>query len=131
MKNQPVVYRVFDADDRLIYIGATCNLEQRLIYHSTQAWWWSLAARISDEPHVDMDTAFQAEWAAIAAESPAFNIAKRPGKTPKRPYPLTPSDAFVCRTWYESKSSGHLPQALLWVVGRAPGVAAANVRGAA
>lgn len=111
-----VVYRLFDADDRLIYIGATSNLAQRLDAHRTQVWWWALVARVTVEPHDDMPSAFDAEWAAIAGESPAFNLAKRRGRPSSRPHHLADEDLRVCLDWLHSKGGhGGLSMPLYWV----------------
>jgi excinuclease UvrABC nuclease subunit len=91
--NEAVVYRIFDATDRLIYIGATSNVTQRLAYHRTQSWWWALAHRVDVESHEDKASAHDAEWAAIAAEDPAFNLALRRGRPSSKPIHLTDPDA--------------------------------------
>jgi predicted GIY-YIG superfamily endonuclease len=125
----PVVYRVYDATDRLIYIGATSNLPQRLNYHRTQAWWWSLAERVTESSvYPDMDAAHEAEWAAIATESPAFNFALKPGRPSSQPRPLSDADLRVCRNWLASKRrGGYLPMPLRWVTGQGPAPAELNV----
>ena len=116
MTAEAVVYRVYDATDRLIYIGATSNLEQRLTYHRSQAWWWALATRVTSEPHPDMESAFDAEWAAIATEQPAFNVARNRGRPTSKPHHLSDADAQVCRDWLNSKRrGGGLPLALRWI----------------
>lgn len=118
----PVVYRVYDATGRLIYIGATSNLPKRLTYHRSQAWWWSLAAHVTEsQVYPDMEAAHDAEWAAIAAESPAFNLALKRGRPSSRPRALSDADLQVCRDWLASKRRGGcLPMPLRWVTGHGP-----------
>ena len=112
----PVVYRVHDATGRLIYIGATSNLDQRLANHRSQAWWWKLAHRITHEAHSDMEAAHDAEWAAIADENPAFNLARGRGRPTSQPHYLAPADRQVCLDWLASKKWGAgLPIPLHWV----------------
>jgi excinuclease UvrABC nuclease subunit len=115
MTEQPAVYRVRDKDGRLIYIGATSNVTQRLAYHRTQAWWWPLADDITTEPHRDMASAHDAEWAAIAAERPAFNLALKRGRPTSRPHYLSEADSQVCRDWLKSKRGRGLPIPLRWI----------------
>lgn len=111
---EAVVYRVYDADDRLIYIGCSQNLEQRMSNHRNQSWWIYLAARVESQAYSDLAAARQAEAAAIQAEKPAFNLqhAKRPD-----PMPLAPIELAACRAWLSRSSSraGFLPIRLRWV----------------
>lgn len=106
------VYRIYDPTDRLIYVGATTNLDQRINCHRTQAWWYRLAHRLEVEPHGSVAEAFAAEKQAIHSERPAFN-GKGCGNPTKR---LTADDVRVCREWHKSKKRGGLlPVALRWV----------------
>ena len=112
MNAAPLVYRVFDADDRLIYIGATKNLKDRMGNHRSLKWWHSLVARVETERHVDMESAFAAEAAAIAAERPAFNRTHTGHYY--TPMPLTAADLDVCRAWINEDPlrAPRLPMAL-------------------
>lgn len=114
-----VVYRCFDATDRLVYIGSTGHPERRLIHHRSQVWWYSLVARISYEVHDDIESARSAEWAAIADEAPAFNVAQRPGRPSSQPFPLSDADAAICRGWAKDRSA-YLPMPYRWVRERQP-----------
>lgn len=104
----PLVYRVFDKTGRLIYLGATSNLDQRLDAHRTQAWWFSLLDRVETEPHPTMTEAFAAERTAIHAEKPAFNLHGGGGQAGARRR-LTDADVALCSAW-----NGYLPVALRW-----------------
>lgn len=101
-----VVYRCFDAGGRLIYVGATSNLEQRLNAHRTRAWWYSLLERIDTEPHPTMEAAYAAEKVAIQEETPVFNLRCSGGEATVHGR-LTASDAALCAAW-----RGYLPVAL-------------------
>ena len=77
------VYRIFDADGALLYIGATQDVATRL-YHLTalcnRARYGDVARRMeyhTVEEYPTRREAFDAERAAIAAESPLFNIQSR------------------------------------------------------
>ena len=97
MISGPVVYRIYDADSRLIYIGATKNLKQRLENHRSVSWWNSLTARVEVESYPDVKSALTAEAAAISTERPAFNLTHTGSYTvPPR---MTETDVEVCREW--------------------------------
>lgn len=69
------LYRYFDSDGRLLYVGITKNLFQRQDQHSrTQPWWHEVATATFQ--HLDnRDSALFAETAAIARELPKYNKA--------------------------------------------------------
>lgn len=68
------LYRVYDAADRLLYIGRTHNPWQRIAHQSCTAHWRDEAERIEWEPIGPYHLATQAEIAAIKAEAPVFNV---------------------------------------------------------
>jgi predicted GIY-YIG superfamily endonuclease len=68
-----VVYRCFDEQDRLLYVGCTSNLLYRLSQHQGKAW-FSLVARVVTVNYQTREEASQAEKEAIRAESPIHNI---------------------------------------------------------
>ena len=70
-----VLYRAYDRADRLLYIGATVNLNRRLSQHRRQgSMWLPLAVTIESREYPTKADALKAEAAAIRAESPLFNI---------------------------------------------------------
>jgi len=76
MKASPqwVVYRCYDANDWLLYVGCTCDLPRRMQQHSSQSLWFPHVARTeASQPYRDSRRAFDAEAATILAEAPAFN----------------------------------------------------------
>lgn len=68
------LYRLFDAEERLLYIGITHNLKERFYQHSTTRPWWSSVANQRIEW---LDTRVEAEAserAAIRSERPIWNV---------------------------------------------------------
>jgi predicted GIY-YIG superfamily endonuclease len=71
-----VVYRCFDADGRLLYIGATNSFDQRKWHHRARTPWWVDVVRISTESHLNRSEALSAERAAIWHENPVHNVVR-------------------------------------------------------
>ena len=74
------LYRLYDVDDRLLYVGISENPERRWQTHSYTArnTWWPRVARNDVTWHATRDEAAEAERKAIATEGPLFNIAGVP-----------------------------------------------------
>lgn len=69
------LYRVFDAEGQLLYIGRTHNPWQRMSHQLCTAWRWSKAAdHIDWEPIGRYEDACAAEVAAITSEAPLHNL---------------------------------------------------------
>lgn len=68
-----VVYRCYDADDRLLYIGCTSNLSHRMTAHRSRSPWATDIARITTEDLPGRAVALYVEAQAIRAESPLHN----------------------------------------------------------
>lgn len=113
----PVVYRAYDADDRLLYVGQTVNYERRMRCHVNQSWWFALTARIDAEIQPSLEAARQREIEVIGSETPAFNQ-QHAGASGRQPWELTPQEVEVCRAWIEGdrKRIGFLPNRLFWVL---------------
>lgn len=71
----PTVYRFYDADDELLYVGTTDRLSARLGTHRGQSPWWSQVVFITVVPYETREAAAQAEAVAIATEAPLHNVA--------------------------------------------------------
>ena len=69
-----VLYRFFDATDRLLYIGITVGIRGRLAKHEVEKHWYGEIARISVEHFPTRDAVLAAEKAAIQAERPLHNV---------------------------------------------------------
>lgn len=68
------VYRVFDAADRLLYVGCSVAVDARLNQHAQSADWWLYQDRIERETFATRNEALAAESEAIATEHPRWNI---------------------------------------------------------
>ena len=72
--NRPhYVYRYFDAQDRLLYVGVTINLKQRDAAHRHNSAWRVDAVRREVEEYPNRETAYKCEAIAIREESPLHN----------------------------------------------------------
>lgn len=66
------VYRLWDAEGNLLYIGSAYDPDHRCKEHRKKPWWAEVASR-TDELHPARGTAYVEEMKAIAAESPKYN----------------------------------------------------------
>ncbi|WP_309318846.1 GIY-YIG nuclease family protein [Streptomyces salinarius] len=66
------VYRLWDAEGHLLYIGASYDPERRLQGHRDKPWWLAVA-RSAVEWHETRAAAYRAELDAIVAEGPLHN----------------------------------------------------------
>lgn len=78
MSEQAAVYRLFDADGTLLYVGVANDPPMRLESHSRIKKWWAQVKRHELEWHSDRAAALRAEAAAIHDENPLYNIALPP-----------------------------------------------------
>lgn len=67
------LYRFYDADDRLLYVGVSDNLAARFKFHR-QTQWWSAVARKTIAWYGTRNKAFAAEDWAIKTECPLHNL---------------------------------------------------------
>jgi hypothetical protein len=96
--HRPVLYRVFDADDRLIYVGASHVLHFRMQTHEARSWWYGLARRVAWEFHPTKESAFAAESVALQEEQPVFNV-RGTGRAEDDFSHWTTEDARACEQW--------------------------------
>lgn len=73
-EGQTAVYRVFDADGALLYVGMGRNPMSRWASHSAQHAWWQKAHSFRVEWHATRKEAAAAEIRAIQTECPQHNI---------------------------------------------------------
>src|SRR5918992_405731 len=73
------VYRCFDGEDRLLYVGLSSKVRYRLRDHSRNTPWWGDVARINLTRFDSAFDASRAEAIAITDENPLHNRTKTPG----------------------------------------------------
>lgn len=71
---EQVLYRFFDAEGDLLYVGITWNPYRRWQRHANKAAWFGSAVRVTCEVFPNEWTALKAEVAAIHSERPIFNL---------------------------------------------------------
>lgn len=74
------LYRLFDADDGLLYVGIADQWVRRLTQHSKTKPWWSEVAKITAEHFPTRDLALTTEAQVIGREHPTFNLNLTPGR---------------------------------------------------
>lgn len=78
------LYRYFDNQDQLLYVGITSRGSRRFKEHESTQPWWAQVARATVEHHGDRDAALEAEREAIRCERPAYNVAGTQGRDHNR-----------------------------------------------
>ncbi len=68
------LYRMRDSGGRLLYVGISKRLPERLTEHRKSKPWWSQVARIDIEHFADVSDAIAAEAKAIRSERPLWNV---------------------------------------------------------
>lgn len=68
------LYRLYDADGALLYVGVTGDLRTRFAQHAAGKPWWPEVARKTVEWHETRIAALGAEAAAMENERPRYNI---------------------------------------------------------
>jgi len=68
------LYRHFDKDGVLLYVGVSLSVVQRLAQHRDHAHWFERITRVEMQASASRDEALAAERAAIQLERPLFNI---------------------------------------------------------
>jgi hypothetical protein len=67
------LYRHFNGEGRLLYVGISCNLAARTNMHCLYSYWFGEVARIDVEHHPNRPRAERAEAIAIRDENPLYN----------------------------------------------------------
>lgn len=82
-----VLYRLFDRQGQLLYVGITVSPGHRFTHHKAMKSWWPDVdpARTTLTLHASREEAAEAEVAAIQAEKPVHNIVAAEGRTWGRP----------------------------------------------
>lgn len=77
--DQACVYRIYDGNGSLLYVGMGRNPMNRWASHAAQHDWWAQARTFRVEWYATRKEAADAERKAIRTESPARNIHGTPG----------------------------------------------------
>src|SRR5437762_2873721 len=78
---QTVVYRLYDAEGRLLYVGITETLRTRLLQHAKDKAWWPTVAYRRIACHAGRAAAEREERQAILCESPVYNVVGSTGRS--------------------------------------------------
>lgn len=73
------LYRLYDTEDRLLYVGISVNPDMRWRQHANDKLWWSTVSRKEVEWFETRPEACEAEVRAIQSEQPLYNVADAPG----------------------------------------------------
>ena len=81
------LYRHFDSEDRLLYVGISLSAINRLSQHKANSAWFAAIKRVEVQRFSTKNEAANAERMAIAKEGPLYNIQfsalhRRRGKEP-------------------------------------------------
>lgn len=82
------LYRFFDADDELLYVGITYDPATRWKQHQSKAPWWRDVTMRTVEWYDDRPAAEAAERKAVQTEGPRYNVIHRPTPIPGRIAPV-------------------------------------------
>jgi predicted GIY-YIG superfamily endonuclease len=80
VKNEAAVYRAYAEDGRLLYVGVSEQLPNRLQAHRSKPW-WSEVVRVTAKFYRNRMDAYRAETEAVEAERPLYNIRTRGSHT--------------------------------------------------
>lgn len=93
------LYRYFDADDVLLYVGISLTSVRRMSEHRSKSYWYSKAVKITIERFETRIAAFDAEATAILREKPLHNKAGKYTKSTFRDiYPCETDDTIARST---------------------------------
>lgn len=95
MTESTTLYRFFDAQDRLLYIGIAGNPGRRFHQHAQEKPWWPQVTRSTMEHHPTREAALVAEKAAIQTEHPLWNVVHNGD----RPVPEAELTDYDWSTW--------------------------------
>lgn len=68
-----ILYRQYDSDDNLLYIGISLTVFERISQHKVQSEWFHRICKITLERFKSREQLCKAEKAAIRKEKPLFN----------------------------------------------------------
>jgi predicted GIY-YIG superfamily endonuclease len=81
MTTNQILYRYYDKDDNLLYIGISSNFQARAASHSKFATWSKKASTVKLEHYPDRHSVLAAEKYAIMTEKPLHNVIHNKNKS--------------------------------------------------
>lgn len=72
------LYKQYDSDGTLLYVGVTRDVHKRLIQHGCHSPWWKQVQLVKLEHFNSHDEAIKAERNAVINEKPLWNEIHRP-----------------------------------------------------
>lgn len=93
------LYRAFDVDGALLYVGMSTNALGRVYQHQLDKPWWSEVVRIELAHYVTREAAAEAEGRAIAEDGPKYNVAGARTPSAARAARQRELDEFRDSTW--------------------------------
>lgn len=104
--SETAVYRLYDADDNLLYVGVGVDPSTRWRAHREQKEWWRSVVKITIERHPTRVEALRAEQAAIVTEGPRYNIVYST-RSRLRALSERPSRLGWCAVWIHVPFGSH------------------------
>lgn len=104
---EQILYRFYDENDQLIYVGITHTWYQRFHQHEKNSGWFSEAVKVTFERFPDRESVEQAELEIIQRERPAHNKYANPD------YESTSAHGQKIRSWVFNRyiDDAHKPMA--------------------
>ena len=90
------LYRHFDKNGDLLYVGISLNAVNRTTQHKAASHWFHEIAEIKIEKHESREEALRAEWSAIYKENPKYNL-HRPVDEPLNNHAQRSKDDIIKR----------------------------------
>lgn len=91
MAKAHMLYRFYDADDVLLYVGITMNPSQRWANHREEKAWWSDVATVRTQLFDSREAVAEAEIEAIRHERPLHNVVHNAPPKPTQQRPPKPT----------------------------------------
>jgi len=101
------LYRHFDADHQLLYVGISLSAVARLAAHKQTAHWFTDIARVEVQWLDSREDALAAEAAAITAENPRWNL-QRPAAAQSQTSDTAAGEVWPSEIRYEGFQILHL-----------------------
>lgn len=89
-EGRATVYRCYDAEKQLLYVGCSGDADERLQAHRTTKLWWPDVHSTTFEHYETRQEGEAAELAAIQTESPLYNVIFNPASTTQGRHPRPP-----------------------------------------